>query len=470
MKDPAGELVDLCEAWWERCATAPGDDLKEWAAKYMRLLGWEERAAFSSLFDDETALVKAPDGISLACYFTAPEVLETPSEVQGRELDFCSGTRLRIAEAREQLFDYMLVTDFYRTYLYDVETDELLLTSDSPRSFLTTIYDEISKECVDQGSLREIRRNPRSYLGRQLREWRHRWSETLEQRSIASPSVADALMDRLLVLRFLAQREAGRKGESGLRNRISALGERARGPECEACGQDLAKLFLGIHSSRRMGLFQPLPELDTLLGQGKTVAPILSEFMLLSEAKFTIPTVLESFNFGDASEKARVRLVPGKDVDRESFLEEQTLDTVDGFQIEVDVVEEGYRAIGFWLEKLLSLYRRLKVEIESGVGEADQDSRDSSAHRERPRATRDMHRFAVEHALRIYYMTDRQYRTASLMFYLYIIQSYAQSHEAFAHFPKLEDALVQRPTLLESEKKWLYQPPPDHASQGWDVI
>ena len=470
MKDPAGELVDSCEAWWERRATISKDDLKECAAKYLHLLGWEERAGFSSSFDDETVLVRAPDRISLAFYFTSPEVLETPSEVQGRALDFCSGTRLRIVEAREQRFDYMLVTDFYRTYLYDVETDELLLTSDTPRSFLTTIYDEISKECVDEGSLREIRRNPRSYLGRQLREWRHRWSETLEQPSGESPPVADALMDRLLILRFLAQREVERTGGSGLRNRISALGERARGPDCEACGRDLAKLFLGIYASRRIGLFQPLPELDALLGQGRLVAPILSEFTLLSEAKFTIPTVLESFNFGDASEKARVRLVPGKDVDRERFLEEQTLDTVDGFQIEVDVVEEGYRAIGFWLEKLLSLYRRLKVEFESGVAEAGRDAGELPAHPERPRATRDMHRFAVERALRIYYMTDRQYRTASLMFYLYIIQSYAKSNEAFAHFPKLEDALVRRPTLLKSEKKWLYQPPPDHASQGWDVI
>lgn len=470
MKDPSMELVDLCESWWERRESFSVVELKKRAAEYLSLLGWGAGETFSTAFEDETALVCAPDGISLAIYFTAPDALETPSHVQSRALDFCVATRLRIEEARELLFDYALVTDLYRTYLYDVETDELLLTSDTPRAFLLTMYDEITKECVDAGSLREIRRNPRSYLGRNFREWCHGWLETLEVESGISMGVAEALMDRLLVLRFLAQREVERKGGSGLRNRLSALAEQARGGKGDVCGKDLGKLFLGVYSSRRIGMFRPQLELDSLLGRGEVVAPVLSEFMLLSEAKFTIPTLLESFNFGDAAEKARVRLVPGKDVDRERLLEEQTLDSVDRFQIEVDVVEEGYRAVGFWLEKLVSLYNRLRVELEGDATGKESEEGDALAVVDRPLATRDPHRFAAKRGLRIFFVTERQYRTARLMFYLYIIQSYAEHQEAFAHFPMLEDALVQRPGLLESEKKWLHQPPPDHASRGWDVI
>ena len=397
-------------------------------------------------------------------YFTGADALTPPSQVIGLGLDFCDSTRWRVEEAKEHHFDYALITDLYRSYLYDVETDELLLSSDTPAIFLIEIYDEISKECVQEGSLREIRRNPKSIKARQLRDWRARWATTIEQQAGGSEEVAAALMDRLFVLRFLAEREVDRKGGSGLRNRIRALGDQARSPSPRGSGKELERLFNGLFSARRMALYAPVPELKPVLDNDNIIAPMLGEFALISKAKFTIPAILESFNFGEAAEKARVRLVPGGDGRREELIANQALDIVDDFQLEIDVLEEGYRAIGFWLEKLMALYHRLAREAEADdVPELGPSGR-------MPRAIRDMHRHSVESGLRIFYNSPRQFRTARLMLYLYTIKAYSDSGEAFAHFPKVESAFVERPVLLESEKRWKSPLSSDHATRGRDAV
>lgn len=465
--DQARELVKLCEDWCKDTTDVADRDLRGCFEKYFGLLGWESPKPFESAFLDVSGFVEAQDGISLVAYFTPPDALVPPSKLLGRDLDFCSSTRWRIEEAREHHFDYALITDLYRSYLYDVETDELILSSDTPSIFLIEIYDEITKECVDEGSLREIRRNPRSIVARQLRDWRSRWSTSIEEQAGGSDEIAATLIDRLIVLRFLAEREMDRKGGSGLRNRIRALGDQARSPAPGGTGKGLERLFNGLFSARRMALYAPAPELKPILENDNLLAPMLGEFALISKAKFTIPTILESFNFGEAAEKARVRLVPRGDGRREELLEGQMLETIDKFRLEIDVLEEGYRAIGFWLDKLTAVYHRLGREAEAvRLNESDASEGSSPL----PRAIRDMHRHSVESGLCIFYNSARQFRTGRLMLYLYTIKAYSDSGEAFAHFPKVESAFVQRPVLLDSEKRWIVRPSADDVLRGRDVV
>ncbi|MDK1021577.1 MAG: hypothetical protein QGD90_08070 [Candidatus Hydrogenedentes bacterium] len=462
--DQAIELIKLCEDWCKDTTDAADRDLRGCFEKYLSLLGWEAPKSFESAFLDVSGFVEAPDGISLVVYFTVSDALLPPSKLLGLGLDFCDSTRWRVEEAREHHFDYALITDLYRSYLYDVETDELLLSSDTPSIFLIEIYDEITKECVDEGSLREIRRNPRSTVAKQLRHWRSRWSTSIEQQAGGSDEIAATLIDRLFVLRFLAERELERKGGSGLHNRIRALGDQARSPAPGGTGKELERLFNGLFSARRMALYAPAPELKPILENDDLLAPMLGEFALISKVKFTIPALLESFNFGEAAEKARVRLVPGGDGRREDLIANQTLDAIDDFQLEIDVLEEGYRAIGFWLGKLTALYHRLAREAEAAdVPELGPGGR-------MPRAIRDMHRHSVESGLRIFYNSPRQFRTARLMLYLYTIKAYSDSGEAFAHFPKVELAFKQRPVLLDSEKRWIAQPSAGDTSRGRNVV
>lgn len=446
--DPAREIIKLCEDWWKDPPSDAAEEMPVCAKKYFEFLGWQDIKNFDSAFLDFSAYVEAPDGISLAVYFSPADALRAPSEVIGKGLDFCEGTRWRVEEAREHHFDYVLITDLYHSYLYDVESDELLLWCDSPSAFLIEIYDEITKECVVDGSLSELRRNPRSTLAKQLREWFQRWTDAIEEQTGAPEEIADALFDRLVVLRYLAERELDRKGGSGLRNRITTFGVQAGEEDLSGAGKEIERLFKGLHSARRMAIFGPAPELKPIIANGALMTQLLSEFALISKSKFSTHVILESFNYGEAAEKARVRLAPGGDGRREDLIAAQTLEGVDNFKLEIDIVEEGYRAIGFWLEKLIALYRRLGNKVEVA-----QLSEESSAGR-MPRALRDMHRHSVESSLRVFYKSPRQYRTARLMLYLYTIKSYSESGEAFAHFPRVESALAERPVFLESEKRW----------------
>lgn len=462
--DEAKELERLCEDWWKGSSKDEERDLRESVSKYFGFLGWDSPKTFESAFLDVSGFVEAPDGVSLVMYFTDAGVLRPPADVIGLGLDFCDATRWRVEEAKEHHFDYALITDLYRSYLYDVETDELLLSSDTPAIFLITIYDEITRECVYEGSLGEIRRNPKSTRAMQLRDWRARWSTIIEQQAGASEEVAAALMDRLFVLRFLAERELDRKGGSGLHNRIRALGDQARGPSPGGSGKQLERLFNGLFSARRMALYAPVPELKAVLENDKVIAPMLGEFALISKAKFAITAILESFNFGEAAEKARVRLVPGGDGRRDDLIESQALDTVDEFELEIDVLEEGYRAIGFWMEKMMALYHRLAREAEEArVPEVGPGG-------PMPRAIRDPHRHCVESGLRIFYNSPRQFRTARLMLYLYTIKAYSDSDEAFAHFPKVEAAFVERPVLLDSEKRWMSEASSGEETRGRNAV
>lgn len=473
--DSSGDWVALCEEWWERLSASPEGEMGGCVSAYLEFLGWTNWESFESSRDDATALVTIGDGASLAFYFPRPGVLDVPSNCVELGLDFCPATRRRVDEAQCLGFDYALITDLYRSYLYDTGAGELLLFSDAPVFFMREILPEVRKERVDDGSLAELRRPSRSVSARQLREWRQRWSRRIQQEPWGSAESAEDLMDRLIVLRFLADRELDREGVSPLNKQLGSLAEYARRSDARGAGEYLAKLFLLLHTARGMAIFESCPEVNAILACDSILAPMVSEFDLLSDSKFTIPTLLESFNFGDAAEKARVRLVPEEDEDREKDLAKQSLETVDDFQLTVDVLEEGYRAIEFWLHKIMTVYRRLNVEYRATrlADSADAGGGVTLAARVRrrtPRVLVDMQRHAVESGLRIYYASPRQYRTARLMLYLATIESYADCGKVFAHFPRVESVFVERPALLEAEKKWIYQRPADDVSRGWDVV
>src|SRR5690606_15699538 len=133
------------------------------------------------------------------------------------------------------------------------------------------------------------------------------------------------------------------------------------------------------------------------------------EFALLSRGKFSIPVILESFNYGDAQEKMRVRIVPEHDETRDRYLATQTAASVDHLRVEVDLLEEGYRAVGHWFDKLVRTYERIGLESGAAPALPPREGEDLLAWSERdaglPDAARDPYRFAIEQGLRVLYAT-----------------------------------------------------------------
>lgn len=479
--ESAVEITRLCAAWQERFSDSTKHDHQEYAEQFLALLGWTELRAVEVVSKDATVssvsfILRSGSESGVIAHFTMPGSLEPPGSLVERGLDFCESTRLLVNSARRLNIDYAFVTDFQRSYFYDVRLDELLLHGDSPQAFEGQLPEVMSRAAIERGALEELRRSPRSQSARQLREWCHHWLETIQVRLPGVDQHAPIVIDRLLVLRYLFDHDILKRPGWRLRQRFSDLVAMAFGPNTQGCGKALSVLFHDIWVDWKAELFRPIPDLDAVLEDDGLAGPLLREFALLSKSKFTIATILESFNYGEASEKARVRLVAEDNEEREHYLSKQTADMIDETHLEVDVLEEGYRAIFKWFDKLTQLYDSVSESFDKerctrALPEEEMDLFAWSAEdADRPHALKDRIQHVVEHGLRILYVTPRQYRTARLMVYLHLICCYEQTKQRFTRFPPIEGMFDKRPTLLNSEKPWLNPHRARPVDEHWDVV
>ncbi len=476
------EITKLCEAWWERLANSTKADHRKYSEHFLELLGWPGVAAVDAAPEDAPAsrvsyLLRAGGQSAVAAHFVMPGSLEPPSSLVERGLDFCDTTRLLVNGTRKWNINYAFITDLFRSYLYDAQTDELLLWCDTAENFDRDFAKVLTRTAIERGALEEVRRQPRSHSARQLREWFHHWCGVISGEGELSKETTVLAVDRLLVLRYLFDHDILKRSGWRLRARFSELVSKAFSSNPRGVGKMLTSLYHDISFDWKAEIFKPVPELDQVLENDSIAAPMLREFALLSKTKFTVATILESFNYGEAAEKARVRLVPEPDEERMRYLGKQTLNTIDTAALEIDLCDEGYRAIFHWFDRLVGAYDRLGAEFDSEayhqqavVGEIDLFEW-SELDSNRPGAVSDRYQHAIEKGLNVYYMSPRQYRTARLLLYLHVISCYAQSKQRFVQFPHVETALKERPKVLESDRKWIYRTSTSEGGgDGWDVI
>ncbi|NUM52077.1 MAG: hypothetical protein HUU46_00385 [Candidatus Hydrogenedentes bacterium] len=472
------DIQRLCESWWERLADSTRDDQHRFAEKFLALLGWTdhdqvEPAAVPGLPSTAAYVIRLKSHAPLVTYFTLPGMLEPPAAVVKRGLDFCETTRTLVDTNRFFNAGYAFVTDLFRSYLYDARTDELLLYADAPAQFTQEFGDVLGKDRVEAGSLDEVRRQPRSYTARQLREWIQRWSETLCVDWRAPEEIAWLALDRLVALRYICERDLAKKPGWQHVQDFERLMTLAINGRSEGIGRQLIGLFTDVHQAWGADLFAPQPPLEATFEQDGLAGPLLRELALLSKAKFSIPTVLESFNYGDATEKARVRMIPEVNEDRQMYLAQRTAANVDATQIELDVADEGYRAIAHWLDQLIDTFERLHVEYETApnVKPAANEDMDLFGWSERdslvPLAFTDTVHHAAEHCVTIYCSSPRQYRTARLILYLHLVERFTKSSARFHGFPSLETVFKRRPNVLETDRRRIFQP---QRESEWEVI
>jgi hypothetical protein len=361
--------------------------------------------------------------------------------------------------------DYVFITDLYRSYLYDARTDELLLSANSPAEFRRDFVEHLARANVERGALEEMRRQPRSHTARQLREWCHHWCEVFVTDGKLADESATLGIDRLMVLRYLFEHDILKRTGWRLQKRFADITARACSSDGRGCGRQLRALFHDIWFDWKADLFAATPPLDAVLENDDIAVPLLREFNLHSRAKFAIATILETFNYGEAAEKARVRMVPDYNEEREEYLARQTLQSINDIHIEIDLADEGYRAIFYWFDKLVALYERLEVEFDAQNFDAAPEAENmdlfewSAVAAKKPGALIDKYHHAVEHGLTIYYSSPRQLRTARLMLHLHLINRYDKTGQRFVSFPNTRDVFKLRPRVLDTDRKWIYQPP-----------
>lgn len=465
------EIAKLCESWWGKLADNTKEDQHRFAQQLLNLLGWRTVAPIESKpvlahVGSASYLLRSGAQTAVAAHFVMPGAIEPPGSLAKRGLDFCDTTRLLVNETRALNVDYAFVTDLYRSYFYDARTDELLMHADTPAEFRRDMADPLRQADIDSGSLEQLRRPPRTEAARHLHEWCHYWRESIIANSGVTEDAAFLAIDRLLVLRYLFEHDILKRTGWRLRRRFAELVGKAFSADSRGCGRLLRGLFHDIWFDWKADLFAAEPALDAAIEKDALAVPLLKESALHSRTKFSIATILESFNYGEAAEKARVRMVPDANEERERYLARQTLANIDEARIEIDLADEGYRAILHWFDKLVALYERLDAEFErqAALGTACMPEIDlfewSEIAAKRPQALNDRIQHAIERGMTVYYSTPRQLRTARLMLYLHVISRYHQSKQRFMHFPKIETALQRRPRMLEIDRKWIFQGPP----------
>ena len=484
MTESFQEITKLCETWWGKMADNTKVDQQRFAEQLLSLLGWKglvplEPRKHLAQVSCITYMLRGGPQTLVAAHFVMPGALEPPATVAQQGLDYCETTRLIIAEGPSPQADYAFITDLYRSYLYDARTGELLLAANTPAEFRREFGDTrmrggargvLSKANVERGSLEEVRRQPRSQVARQLRQWCQHWIETLASDQHLTEHLACLAVDRLLVVRFLFEHDILKRSGWRLRQRFSDLTGKVFSGDIRGCGKMLTSLFHDIWLDWKADIFSAEPALNAVLEKDEVAAPLLREFALHGRNKFGLVAILESFNHGDAAEKARVRMVPDANEEREMYLAKQTARTIDEVHIEIDIADEGYKAIFYWLDRLVDLYERLEVDfnVRSYQAAPEPEEMDlftwSEIAAKCPDALSDKFQHALERGLTVYYSTPRQLRTARLMLYLHLISRYDQSGQKFTTFPKIDSIFKLRPRLLEVDRKWIYTPP---AEDEW---
>jgi len=463
MKEASVEIAKLCEAWWDRLADSSRNEQQRYAEELLGLLGWEIPVPFTpkggiAALSAAPYVLRARGQTLVAAYFLMPGVLEPPSAMLDRGLDFCPATRTLVDETRALNMPYVLATDLYRSYLYDTRTEELLLYADAPKTFNSEFADALRRERMERGSLEELRRQPRSTLARQLREWSQRWIDHIAARARIAEELACLLIDRLLVIRFLFDHDILRRTKWRLQQRFEDLAARAAEAQPDGVGEGLTRLFHDMWFDWKIDLFEAAPDLDRALANDAVAAPLLRELALIARNKFTIDTILESFNYGDPSEKMRVRMVPDENEERDRYLLKQTLDTIDEARIEIDLLEEGYRAIFHWFDKVTALYDRLDADFDARAHAACPPAEDfdlfawSEANSRRPSACADRFAHACERGFGVYCAGPRQHRIARLLLTLHLIHCYDEARCPVDALPSLKNVIMNRPRILSSER------------------
>ena len=458
MQNSASRIAKLCESWWGCLTDSSKVEQRAYVMKLLALLDWDLPIPFSPQETAErlnalTYLLRGDGQTTIATYFLMPGSLDAPSTVVEKGLDYCPTTRALMQESQSPNINYVLISDLYRSYFYDTYTDELLLHADDPSTFNRDVAEYLKRGMVARGGLEEIRREPRSVAARHLRDWRKRWKHAFSEYTQVAEATLDALMDRLIVIRFLFQYDVFKRTRRRLISRFLGIVADASTDNAKRrghCGGKLVRLFHDMWLDWSADMFRPLEELDDLLEDNELAAPMLKELMLLAQSKFSIATILESFNYGDPTEKMRVRMVPDENEERDIYLKRQQLETIDDARIELEIHEEGYRAIFHWLDKLMAAYDRLDSEFEAETHHEAPVQEDvdlfawSALDSRRPAACTDKTGHACEKGFGIYYTSEKELRISRLLFVLHLITVCAKKQQTTERLPAMTAVFMER--------------------------
>ncbi|HOV31920.1 MAG TPA: hypothetical protein PLX23_00990 [Candidatus Hydrogenedens sp.] len=453
--------LQIPESWWKWAQATQGVERYRYIEDFFHRLGWKTFIPMP-----ETDVIKntntlpfmltTSNGKGFYIAIVPEHLLTLPSEIKNKSLDFCPLSRLLLDEFSMDYSPFVLITDFCKFHLYSMPDQTLIMWADYPAQFQVEMAPIFLESSISNGSLDEIPHKPKSVMACELREWNANWVKNFSHHANLSEEKANIILDRFIILHHVFSNRIFWKTHEFLEERFLDLIDLViTQPASQEIGEGLIALFHDMWFDWRIDVFQIDSEIDRILSQDEIVSELLYEYPLLSPKKFDTAVLLESFNYGDALERMRVRMVPEPNPDRETYLHAQTKETIDQAQIRVDISEEGYRAIVFWFDRLIKCYEMLE---ESEM--ADLPSPESiddlwswgQWNNNIPMTFRNKIQQACHQGFRIYYQSSRQLRIARLLLTIHLIQLYSQSKYPLERFPSMEQVFVKKTEPIPSER------------------
>lgn len=428
MQNSISDIARLCESWWSCPRVDSPVEQRSHVLQFLALLDWDLPIPFSPGPAAEKAaalpyLLCADADTTIAAYFLRPGLLEQPIRLHEEKRDYSLLTRSLIAESDSPNIHYLFISDIGRSFLYHMPDGELLATADSPENFNRDLRRILRRGGVLQGALDGLPRPSRCARAKRLDQWREYWKRELLRGFPASDEAVDLLFDRLTLLRYIFPRDVFRRTRRRLQQRfyglcrIDAPGDTRPAGDW---GDQLRRLFHDMWLDWRIHLFAPHKELDALLSTAPAMPGLLQASLLLADILFTDDVILESFNNGDAREKMRVRMVPDYNEERELLFARQSVETLDRLQVEIQIRDEGYRAIPFWIDRIIQSCEEIDARYSDACQHnADREEDDlfawSDHNSGRPDACTDPLGFICAQGVRVICTSPAQHRLALLL-------------------------------------------------------
>ncbi len=455
--------IHIPDCWWRLAYNSTGSERYRYSEDFFRRLGWE---VFTPLPETNNMkhlgcfnfLLSTPNQKNLQAIIVPKDSIYPPSKLKNNYLDFCPVSRIILQETEKKYSPFVFITDFSKFHLYSIHDQTLVLWADYPAQFIHDLAPYLLSENVEKNSLEEIPRVTKSILAKELRNWFFYWQKKLYTTMKLPEEKSDILLDRFIVLHHVFSNQLFPRTREKFQIRFLELIENAMFDyKPETISEELIALFHDIWFHWRISPFQIDGEIDSALTDQELAVELLQNYLLLSPQKFEIPILLESFNYGDAQERMRIRMVPEPNPERELHLKNQSKETIDDAKIEIDIKEEGYRAILFWFDRLIKCYEDLENREFPQQPNADNDSEEDLwtwgiNYNSKPSALKDKIGFACSNGFKIIYQTPRQLRIARLILTIHLIELYAQKNPNLEKFPHIERIFIHKPAIIPSER------------------
>lgn len=333
---------------------------------------------------------------------------------------------------------HVAVTDGERTVLIDTSTECPVFLADTADRFDVVIRPVLARESVLDGSLRELPRKSFIMLARELRAWRVEWQTELAADPGIPQPAARAFLDRLMIVRamidsLVLDTESDRKlYEIQTAAVRELLASHRSGPD-EWC-----RYLSTLNAEYGLDTLGLSESIDRLFEVGASGPDLCRNLLQQSRTKFTLPVVLESFNYGDPAEKCLVRMIPEFNDDIEFHLGGRIPDTMADTRISANLDELGYRGVLSLFDTLLKLYSEMNGTSDLR-NRPDDRSDNGNGHKN---VVTDAPRYIMNNCLEVNVNSEQQHRVVALLLHLHLLHYHSRSRHPFNGFPCISACLT----------------------------